>query len=118
MSILRANILNILIETHEWKTYFTVYKLVKKNYLKNKYIKIKIVFFKYSEGSIGEICSKRKISSKDCCFHELLHGVPDGEKPPVPVHQHHLDDGGLLDRGEDDSVGQAPHVHTVTLSHH
>ena len=46
MSILRANILYILIETHEWKTYFTlVYKLVKKNYLKNKYIKIKIVFF-------------------------------------------------------------------------
>ena len=46
MSILRANILNILIETHEWKTYFTlVYKLVKKNYVKNKYIKIKIVFF-------------------------------------------------------------------------
>ena len=34
----------IPIETYEWKTYFTVYKLVKKNYLKNKYIKIKIVF--------------------------------------------------------------------------
>ena len=60
MSILRANILYILIETYEWKTYLTVYKLVKKNYVKNKYIKIKIVFFKYSVGSIGEICSKRK----------------------------------------------------------